>query len=154
MDTNHLQRREFLKLLGRSSAAALAPGYAPAIEAVERPPAATADCLVLLWMAGGMAHTETFDPKHYEPFRPGIESKRVLSTFPAIDTSADGIQFTAGLEEMASVMHLGSLVRTFTLPVVDKIVHSRHQFHWHTGYLPPLTVAAPHIGAVMARTLG
>ena len=67
----------------------------------------------------------------------------MLSTFPAIDTSVDGIKFTAGLEEMASVMHEGALIRTFTLPIVDKIVHSRHQYHWHTGYLPPLSVAAP-----------
>ncbi len=25
-----------------------------------------ADTVILLWMAGGMAHTETFDPKAYE----------------------------------------------------------------------------------------
>jgi hypothetical protein len=51
-------------------------------------------------------------------------------------------------------MHEGALIRTFTLPVVDKITHARHQYHWHTGYLPPLSVAAPHIGSVIARTLG
>src|SRR5206468_3783211 len=26
--------------------------------------------------------------------------------------------------------------------------------HWHTGYVPPQTVAAPHLGAWMARVLG
>ena len=31
----------------------------------------TADTLILLWMAGGMAHTETFDPKRHTPFRKG-----------------------------------------------------------------------------------
>ena len=149
-----LDRRDFLAGLGPAAAAALAMGRVPLVRAADPAPAATADCVVLLWMAGGMAHTETFDPKHYEPFRPGIEAKRVLSTFPAIDTSADGIRFTAGLEEMASVMHEGTLIRTSTAPVVDKITHSKHQYHWHTGYLPPLSVAAPHIGAVIARTLG
>src|SRR5207237_3281552 len=34
------------------------------------------------------------------------------------------------------------------------ILHSRHQFHWHTGYVPPQTVAAPHMGAFMAKALG
>ena len=34
------------------------------------------------------------------------------------------------------------------------ILHSRHQYHWHTGYAPPLSVAAPHLGSVVARTLG
>jgi uncharacterized protein (DUF1501 family) len=150
-----LHRRQYLKAIGRASAAALAMNYVPSLRAAETDaPKPTADCLVLLWMAGGMAHTETFDPKHYVPFEPGIESKRVLSTFPAIDTSADGIKFTAGLEEMASVMHEGSLIRTFNLPIVDKITHARHQYHWHTGYLPPQSVAAPHIGSMIARTLG
>ncbi len=147
-------RRDFLGQLGAASTAALAMNWTPCFADEAPVPRATADCFILLWMAGGMAHTETFDPKHYEPFRRGIESKRVLSTFPAIDTSADGIKFTAGLEQMASVMHEGTLVRTFTLPIVEKITHSRHQYHWHTGYLPPLTVAAPHIGSVIARTLG
>ncbi len=155
MSSHQSYRRDFLRALGGASASALAMDFTPAIGGAEsQPPKASADCLVLLWMAGGMAHTETFDPKRYTPFEPGIESRRVLSTFPAIDTSADGIKFTTGLEEMASVMHEGALIRTFTLPIVDKIVHSRHQYHWHTGYLPPLTVAAPHIGSVIARTLG
>ena len=34
------------------------------------------------------------------------------------------------------------------------ILHSRHQYHWHTGYVPPITVAAPHLGAWMAKVLG
>ncbi len=31
----------------------------------------TADTVIVLWMAGGMAHTETFDPKRYTPFEQG-----------------------------------------------------------------------------------
>src|SRR5690606_11537054 len=34
------------------------------------------------------------------------------------------------------------------------ILHSRHQYHWHTGYVPPHTVACPHIGSWMAKVLG
>ena len=34
------------------------------------------------------------------------------------------------------------------------ILHSRHQYHWHTGYMPPQPMAMPHIGAVISRTLG
>src|SRR5690606_19508557 len=29
-----------------------------------------------------------------------------------------------------------------------------HQYHWHTCYEPPQTVAAPHIGAWIAKELG
>ncbi len=28
------------------------------------------------------------------------------------------------------------------------------QFHWHTGYIPPQPMAVPHIGAVIAKTMG
>jgi hypothetical protein len=37
---------------------------------------------------------------------------------------------------------------------LGNILHSRHQYHWHTGYVPPQTVAAPHMGAWVARLLG
>jgi len=34
------------------------------------------------------------------------------------------------------------------------ILHSRHQYNWHTCYEPPQTVAAPHIGSWIASQLG
>src|SRR5262245_56371150 len=89
-------RREFVKTLGAATASALAarePRLWAGEETAERIEP-TADCLVILWMGGGMAHTETFDPKRYTPFEKGLDPARVLSTFPAIPTSVDGIQFT------------------------------------------------------------
>src|SRR5207344_773426 len=59
-----------------------------------------------------------------------------------------------GLEKMAAVMDRGTLIRSYTAGDLGFILHSRHQYHWHTGYQPPQTVAAPHLGAVIARTLG
>src|SRR5204862_1888372 len=114
----------------------------------------TADTLIVLWMAGGMAHTETFDPKQYKPLEPGIKPGDVGSTFPAIDTAVDHIKFTAGLEKIAGVMDRGTLIRSYQAGDLGFILHSRHQFQWHTGYAPPQTVAVPHIGSVISRTLG
>jgi hypothetical protein len=148
-----LSRRHFL---GASSAAALAAlaGSEPRLLAGTTQIAPRADSLILLWMAGGMAQTETFDPKQYTPFEPGLESKRVLSTFPAIDTSVDNIKISAGLERVAKIMDRGTLIRSHRVGDLGFILHSRHQFHWHTGYPPPQSVAAPHMGAVISRTLG
>ena len=42
-----------------------------------------ADAVILLWMAGGMAQTETFDPKKFTPYETGMASEKVLSTFTA-----------------------------------------------------------------------
>src|SRR5438046_10109341 len=114
----------------------------------------TADCVIVLWMAGGMAHTETFDPKKYTPFAKGLSSSKVLSTFPSIDTVVDNIKLSEGLENVAKVMDRATLIRSYQSGDLGFILHSRHQYQWHTGYAPPQTVAAPHIGAVMSRTLG
>ena len=117
-------------------------------------PAATADAVIVLWMAGGMAHTETFDPKRYTPFEPGVKVERVLSTFPTIDTAVDTIKFTQGLERIARVIDRGTVIRTFNAADLGFILHSRHQYHWHTGYIPPQPMAMPHLGAVVSKTLG
>ncbi|HEX5790327.1 MAG TPA: DUF1501 domain-containing protein [Luteolibacter sp.] len=148
-------RRQFLKALSASSLAAAMSGAPRAFgeEALVHPKA-TADCCILLWMAGGMAAPEAFDPKRYKPFEKGLPVDQILSTFPAIDTALDGVKISAGLEEIAKVMDRATLIRSHVQPDLGSILHSRHQYHWHTGYVPPQTVAAPHIGAWMARTLG
>src|SRR5206468_6171095 len=92
--------------------------------------------------------------KRYTPYSAGLKSDQVLSTFPSIETKVDNIKFSQGLERVASVMDRGSLIRTFQAGDLGFILHSRHQYHWHTGYAPPQTIAMPHIGAVIARTLG
>lgn len=147
-------RRDFLKKLGAASAATLAMNAPRARAENVGHPAAKADCCILLWMGGGMAAPDTFDPKHYEPFREGLPVAEVGSTFPAIPTSVSGIDFTEGFEELAQLMHHGTLIRSAVQPDLGHILHSRHQYHWHTGYVPPQTVAAPHIGAWMAKVLG
>ncbi len=117
-------------------------------------PAAKADTCILLWMAGGMAAPDMLDPKRYLPFEVGLSVDKILSTFPAIDTNVDHIKLTQGLENLAQVMDRATLIRSHVQPDLGHILHSRHQYHWHTGYVPPQTVAAPHIGAWMAKVLG
>jgi hypothetical protein len=153
----HLARRDFLKSLGAGAAAALATNGGTLLANTADPivhPEASADACILIWLAGGMAAPDTFDPKRYLPFEEGLDVERILSTFPAIDTNVDNIKFTAGLENIAQVMDRGTLIRSAVQPDLGHILHSRHQYHWHTGYVPPLTVAAPHIGAWMAKVLG
>lgn len=151
-----LARRQFLQQLSAASAAALCCDGARVLGNTRdaTPPDAKADSCILIWMAGGMAAPDTFDPKTYSPFEKGLPVDNILSTFPAIDTSVDHIKITKGLESIAQVMDRGTLIRSAVQPDLGSILHSRHQYHWHTGYVPPLTVAAPHIGAWMAKVLG
>ena len=147
-----MKRREFLNVTAAGTMAALVGAEPQLVRAAA--PAATADAVIVLWMAGGMAQTETWDPKRYTPFEPGVRTEKVLSTFPAIDTVVDNIKISQGLERVAKVMDRAALIRTFQAADLGFILHSRHQYHWHTGYIPPQSLAMPHLGAVVAKTLG
>ncbi len=157
-DTNTFDRREFLRTASAATLSALTAGtprlFAAAGASAERAIVPTADTVILLWMGGGMAAPETFDPKRYAPFEIGLSSEKIMSTFPAIDTVVDNIKISEGLENIAGVMDRGTLIRSHVLPDLGSILHTRHQYHWHTGYVPPQTVAAPHIGAWIAKVLG
>ena len=150
-----LTRRDFLATASAATLSALAAGFPRRVDAAAAETLVpTADAVIVLWMAGGMAHTETFDPKRHTPYAAGLKPDQVLSTFPAIDTAVDQIKISQGLERIAGVMDRGTLIRTYTAGDLGFILHSRHQYQWHTGYAPPQTVAAPHLGAIIARTLG
>jgi hypothetical protein len=149
-----LSRRGFMGATAAGTLAALTGREPTLIRGAQPAPKATADAVIVLWMAGGMAQTETFDPKRYTPFEKGVRIENVLSTFPAIDTAVDTIKFTKGLEQIGSVMDKGAVIRGFTAADLGFILHSRHQYHWHTGYIPPQPMAMPHIGSVISRTLG
>ena len=107
---NNWSRRDFLKTASAATLAALTASYPKAIfadEVTAEKLIPTADTVIVLWMAGGMAHTETFDPKRYTPFEVGLSPSKVLSTFPSIDTVVDNIKLSQGLENVAKVMDRG-----------------------------------------------
>ena len=92
MNSTNFSRRDFLKTASAATLSALAAGYPRALcsaEATGEKITPTADTVIVLWMGGVMAHTETFDPKRYTPFEKGMAPGEVMSTFPAIDTSVD-----------------------------------------------------------------
>jgi len=148
---NHAwDRRDFLKKTSAATIAALSAG-APLSSFLTscngNKITSSADTVILLWMAGGMAHTDTFDPKKFTPFSKGMQANDVLSTFKSAPTALDDIYFSEGLQSIGKVLNKGTLLRSYVAGDLGHILHSRHQFHWHTCYKPPQQVAAPHIGA-------
>src|ERR1051326_4530158 len=90
-------RRDFIKTASAATLSALAAGYPNPLrsaEVLEESRRGAADTVIVLWMGGGMAHTETFDPKRYTPYDKGMPSSSFLSTFPSIDTAVDNIKFS------------------------------------------------------------
>ena len=101
-------RREFLRAMAAAGAATMIAGEPRLLRADQtgaaiRHPMAKADACILLWMVGGMAAPETFDPKRYLPFEVGLPVEQIMSTFPAIDTVVDNIKISQGLEHIAGV---------------------------------------------------
>ena len=160
METANSQtRRTFLGNMRSATVAALGASISTSPWWMSCNPSQTkldysADQVVLLWMAGGMCHTETFDPKKYTPFEKGMESKSVISTFPSVPTAVDGISFSEGLERIGQIIDRGTLIRSYRAGDLGNILHTRHQYHWHTCYEPPQSVQVPHIGAWIAKELG
>ncbi|OOQ57782.1 DUF1501 domain-containing protein [Mucilaginibacter pedocola] len=150
-------RRDFLKNTSAATLAAMA-GSVPMSSFLSscngKSIHSTADTVILLWMAGGMAHTDTFDPKKFTPFTKGMQANSVLSTFKSVPTILDGIHFSEGLQSIGKVMDKGTLIRSYVAADMGSILHSRHQYHWHTCYKPPQSVMAPHIGSWIAKQLG
>lgn len=154
---DQLNRRDFLKKTSAAAIASMAMGapMSGLLSSCGTPQMpSTADSVILLFMAGGMAHTETFDPKKFTPFRKGMESKEVLSTFPSVPTILDGIHFSEGLESIGKIMDKGTLIRSYVAADLGFILHTRHQYHFHTCYEPPQSVVVPHLGAWIAKEKG
>ena len=155
-----LTRRRLLQMglaAGTAGALNLLGGSAADAATVKTPaakPKATADSVIVIWLPGGVAQTDTWDPKKFTPYVQGMKGGDILGTCPSIATAADGIRLGAGLENIASVMDKGTILRSLTNQTKFGAVHLKAQYYMMTGYLFPAGVEAPSLGAVVSRTLG
>ena len=147
-----IDRRSFLQAAGAAGAAALLPRSALASK--PQITAGKADSVIYIWLPGGIAQTDTWDPKQHTPFQAGMKGSDLLGTCKPIPTAADGIFLGEGLEEIASVLDRGAIVRSLTSDTKFGAIHLKAQYYASTGYLFPAGVKAPSIGAVVARSLG
>ncbi|HLK22196.1 MAG TPA: DUF1501 domain-containing protein [Bryobacteraceae bacterium] len=138
-----LSRREFIASSVAAASLARAEKIAP-----------KADSVIYIWLPGGMAQTDLWDPKKFTPYTAGMKGSEVLGTCDKIPTSADGIFLGAGLDKMAAVMNRGAILRTLSSETKFGAVHLKAQYYANTGYLFPSGVKAPSIGSIVSRTLG
>lgn len=153
-------RREFIRRSVVGAGALALPGSLRSVHAQEgvgkvaAPLVPKADSVIFIWLPGGIAQTDTWDPKRYTPFERGMKGSELLGTCESIPTSVDGLRFGEGLENMASVMQHGTLLRSLTNETKFGAVHLKAQYYMLTGYLFPVGLKAPSMGAAVARTLG
>ena len=127
-----------------SAGGALALG-ASALPAVSAPPKGGADACIFLWIDGGMAHLDTFDPKKRGDGRtPG-------SYYAPISTAISGAQVCEHLPRTARVLDRCALIRSVTHGVDQ---HSRANSLMHQGRMQSETVLYPSLGSVVYHQLG
>ncbi len=149
-----LARRDFLKASLTAAGMSALPQLLRAGEGLARRASAKAESVIFIWLPGGVCQQDTWDVKEHTPFERGMRGSQLLSTCPSIPTSVDGLRFGAGLEQLASVMHRGTVLRSLASDVKFGAVHLKAQYAMMTGFLFPAGVRVPSLGAAIARTLG
>jgi hypothetical protein len=105
---------------------------------------ATAQSVIYIYLPGGFASQETFDPK---PFAP-IEYKGPLNS---IDTSVIGLKFNEYLKETAKIANKLTIIRSMTH---GEAAHERGTNNMFTGWRPSPALQYPSIGSIISYELG
>jgi hypothetical protein len=138
-----LSRRDLLRVGTVGVGAALLPGAAARATAVHRQPARS---VILLWMAGGLTHIDSFDPKPEA-------SQDVRGTLGAIATSVVGVRFCETLPSLARQAHRLAVVRSYSHDSND---HFLSQAYALSGRKVPMSqiLTEPNVGSVVSRLRG
>jgi hypothetical protein len=96
---------------------------------------------ILVWLAGGPSHIDTFDPKPDA----GTDYR---GEFQPIATAIPGVQISEILPRLARALDRACLIRSMTSPEAD---HDRATHHMLTGYRPSPALVYPSLGSVVSR---
>jgi hypothetical protein len=138
----NLNRRELLKTGALAATGALLPRSFQSVFAAPGGATATAKSMIVLWMAGGPATQDLWDPK---PGRPNA------GPVQAIETPVSSIQISEYMPRTATRVKDYAIVRSLKTTQAD---HDRGNYLLHTGYDPNPTVRHPGFGAVCSSELG
>lgn len=144
-----MERRDFIHCTG---AAALGSAMAAQTRAAETKAifkAGKADHCIVLWLSGGMAQIDTFDPK---PTMGDPKAKKPGAYYPSIDTVVPGVRVCEHLTRTAKLMEHVTAIRTVNHNVIDE--HSAADNRMHTGRLTSGTIQYPSLGSIIAHERG
>jgi uncharacterized protein (DUF1501 family) len=137
-----LNRRDLLRV-GALGVAATACAAEPS--AGERHPA-SARSVILLWMAGGVTHLDSFDPKPDAP-------EEVRGTLRAIDTTVPGLRFAEVMPSLARQAHRLAVVRSFAHETNDHFLAQAFALSGRR-VTPAQILTEPNVGSVVSSLLG
>jgi hypothetical protein len=141
-------RRQFLRRSAALSALGIAPGLVRAQGAPALPPKGRADHCIMIWLGGGMAQIDTFDPKP----RGDAKAKTPGSYYASIPTAAPGVFVCEHLQRVAPMMDRLTAVRSVHHDVIDE--HAAATNRMHTGRRITGTEVYPSIGSIISHERG
>lgn len=103
-----------------------------------------AQSIIHIFLPGGMAAHESWDPKPLAP----VEYRGPLGS---VDTKLSGIQFSEHLKQTAKVADKITVVRSMTH---GEAAHERGVTSMFTGYRPSPAIEYPSFGSVISHELG
>jgi len=103
-----------------------------------------AKSVIHIYLSGGMAHQESWDPKP-------LASSEYRGPLRAIDTKVGGLQFGQHFGHMAKVADKCTVIHSMTH---GEAAHERGTHNMFTGYRPSPAIEYPSMGSVIAHELG
>jgi hypothetical protein len=103
-----------------------------------------AKSIIHIYLPGGMAQQESFDPKPYAP----IEYRGEM---PQVQTNVTGVLFGETLPKTAQVADRMTIIRSMTH---GEAAHERGTHNMFTGYKPSPALQYPSIGSVVSHEFG
>jgi hypothetical protein len=100
--------------------------------------------IIHIFLPGGMAHQESFDPKPLAP-------AEYRGPFGAINTNVQGVQFGEKMTEMAKIADKVTVIRSMSH---GEAAHERGTHNMFTGYRPSPAIEYPSFGSVISHELG
>lgn len=104
----------------------------------------TAKSVIFIYLPGGAAHQETWDPKPYAP----IEYRGPMNS---IATNVDGIRINELFKRTAKVADQLTICRSMTH---GEAAHDRGTHNMFTGYRPSPALQFPSMGSVVSHEFG
>jgi uncharacterized protein (DUF1501 family) len=148
-DPSHFRtpsRREVLSV-GYCAALGLSLGNLlklESLQAQEKKPEPKAKSVIHIYLQGGFAHMDSFDPKPDAP----AEYRGILEP---VQTKLNGVVFSEHMKKTAEIADKLTVVRSMSHTEVD---HSRGEHSMFTGYRPSPALTYPSMGSVVAQELG
>ncbi len=102
-----------------------------------------AESVIHIYLPGGAAHQETFDPKPYAPLEYRGEFRPI--------TTSTGEQFCETMPQMAKMADKIAVIRSMTH---SEAAHERGTHNMFTGYKPSPALNFPSMGSVVSHEYG